>query len=161
MNTLYTYRQNLGIMPFILKTATALMFGIVLVTSMDTGANKIIIIICAGYFLTGLFQFIKGLRNRPLTLEVTGKNVKYTSSTGKVSIPWKNIKQVNEYYVPVMRRAGYFRTDIHSIDGEIIWFTNNILLSSPPKSEAANYNEVKRFIKNKVAKDRIKFQATE
>lgn len=161
MNTLYTYRSNLGIMPLLMKTITVVMFGIVLVRTIDTGINKIIIIAGAAYFIFAIFQFLNGLKHRPLKLFITGKGIEYTSTDASVSINWKNVKQVNEYYVPVMRRTGYFRIDIHSVNGEVIWFTNNMLLSSPPKSEAANYNEIKRVIKNKVSKDRIKLQIIE
>lgn len=161
MNTHYTYQQNYGIIPFLMKTITAVMFGIVIVRSLNTGINKIIIIACGVYFAFALYQFLTGLKKRPLKLSITGKGVEYISTTGTININWKNVKLVNEYYVPVIRRNGYFRIDIQSTDGDIIWLTNNMLLSSPAKSAAANYNEAKRLIRNKVPKDKIKFQTND
>ena len=162
MKATYAYRQNRGVIPFIIKLATAAMLAIVLVRTMNSSTNNLIIVIlCSVYFVFSVMQFVKGIKNRPLTLKIDNKGIEYTSTVQTISSLWKDVLSVNEYYVPGPRGAGYFRIDLKLKNGGIIWFTNNILLSEKPKRESANYLEVKNFISQKVPKDRIKFQVTE
>lgn len=158
MKATYIYKHELGLIPFVMKSALAVMLAIVLVRSADSSMDKIIVLLCAAYFSFGLVKFISGMKNRPLTLQVDNKGIEYRSSKQTISGLWKDVVSVNEYYVPVHRGAGYFRIDLRLSNGGTIWITNNILISENSKREAVNYVEVKDFIARKVPKEKLKFQ---
>ncbi len=162
MKATYAYRQNIGLIPLIIKLSTAVMFAIVLVRTVNSATNNLVILIlCLLYFTFSLMQFIKGIKNRPLTLKIDNKGIEYTSAKQTINSLWKDVLSVNEYYVPGPRGTGYFRIDLKLKNGGIIWITNNMLLSDKPKKESANYIDIKNFISQKVPRERIKFQVAE